>query len=381
MNRLSQAILLTIAVLFLAPVTGYSQRGKTQRDSLNTDGPYILYSASGARMISVDQEGDISDERMSSLPEGYTFTVKDHRGKLPFEVTLRPIQREPWHYPSKSPKTFVMSDPHGRLDCVVSLLQGNGVIGEDLKWSYGDGHLVVIGDIFDRGEDVTQIFWLFYELQREAPLSGGKVTMLLGNHEPMEFAGDMRYAKPKYTALANALSVEYRNLWNKDSELGRWIGSWNTVALIGDNIYVHGGLGKDFYDWNLPVEEVNRQMSRAIYLKSAERKALSDTLEFLYGSFGPIWYRGLVQKDSKRRPIAADSLQMILSRYRASHIIVGHTIFKDISTFYGGKVIDVNVDNRVNMRKRRGRALLIENGEYWVVGDKGKKRRLSQPLP
>ena len=122
-------------------------------------------------------------------------------------------------------------------------------------------------------------------------------------------------------------------------------------------------------------------MSRAIYLKSAERKALSDTLEFLYGSFGPIWYRGLVQKDSKRRPIAADSLQMILSRYRASHIIVGHTIFKDISTFYGGKVIDVNVDNRVNMRKRRGRALLIENGEYWVVGDKGKKRRLSQPLP
>jgi hypothetical protein len=37
-------------------------------------------------------------------------------------------------------------------------------------------------------------------------------------------------------------------------------------------------------------------------------------------------------------------------------------------------VIDVNVDNRVNMRKRRGRAILIEGGRYYVVGDKGKKR-------
>lgn len=355
-------------------IPSYSAPEKTLKDSLGIDGPYILYTDSGARVISVDGEGSISDKTIPSLSEGYTFTVTDHRGKYPFEVKIRQFEREPWLYPAKAERIFVMSDPHGRLDCVVSLLQGNGVIGKDLEWTYGSDHLVVIGDIFDRGDDVTQIFWLFYKLQWEASLSGGHVSLFLGNHEPMEFSGDMRYARPKYPALAKALGIEYRILYGKDSELGRWIASWNTIGIIGEDLFVHGGLGKDFYDWNLPIEEVNRQMSRAIFMKNADRKALSDTLNFLYGSYGPIWYRGLVQKEEKRRPIAADSLDMILGRYGVRHIIVGHTIFRDVSTFYDGKVIDVNVDNRVNMRKHRGRALLIEKGRYYVVGDKGKKR-------
>ena len=61
---------------------------------------------------------------------------------------------------------------------------------------------------------------------------------------------------------------------------------------------------------------------------------------------------------------------------RDRHIIVGHTIFKDISTFYNGKVIGVNVDNKENREKKRGRAMLIENNQYFVVGDKGIQRQL-----
>ena len=45
-----------------------------------------------------------------------------------------------------------MSDPHGRLDCVIDLLQGNRVIDSGLHWSFGSGRLVVIGDIADRGK-------------------------------------------------------------------------------------------------------------------------------------------------------------------------------------------------------------------------------------
>ena len=42
---------------------------------------------------------------------------------------------------------------------------------------------------------------------------------------------------------------------------------------------------------------------------------------------------------------------MIMDRYKAKHIIVGHTIFKDISTFYNGKVIGVNVDIKKTGKK------------------------------
>ncbi|MBO7640211.1 MAG: metallophosphatase, partial [Bacteroidales bacterium] len=181
------------------------------RDSLNVDGPYILYTEAGVRTITVDKSGNIADRTSPLRPE--TFQVTDHRGKLPFEVRLREIRRQPWRFDTQPDKLFIMSDPHGRLDCVVSLLQGNGVIDKDLKWVYGRNHLAVIGDIFDRGEDVVQIFWLFYELQREAEEAGGCVSLFLGNHEPMVFSNDLRYTKPKYTILARELGMEYRALF------------------------------------------------------------------------------------------------------------------------------------------------------------------------
>jgi len=364
-------------IVFLGALTlAFSAGAQSLRDSLSADGPFILHRADGVRIIRVDAAGNISDKHLARLPENYRFEVTDHRGKLPFEVTLRPFERENWRIAEDARCTLVMSDPHGRLDCVVSLLQGNGVIDGDLHWSYGSDRLVVIGDIFDRGNDVTAIFWLLYKLQQEAAEAGGSVVLFLGNHEPMVFAGDVRYAKPKYKILARELGVPYQDLMGPDSELGRWIATWNTVGVIGENLYVHGGLGKDFYDWDLPIPEVNRKMSRALFMPNKARRALSDTIAFLYGSYGPVWYRGLVMNEARRRPVAVDTLDLLRGRYGVRHIIVGHTIYRDVSTFYEGRVIDVNVDNAVNRRKRRGRALLIEEGKYYVVGDRGKLRRI-----
>jgi len=374
MKRISLLLFLA-AALMAWPMNAGAHR--SAKDTLSADGPYILYNQDGgARVITVDVEGNITDQTFGRLPENYTFQVTDHRGKYPFQVTLRPFAREAWRIPQGTPRTFVMSDPHGRLDCVVSLLQGNGVIDSGLHWTFGTDRLIVIGDIFDRGDDVTAIYWLFYKLQQEAAEAGGAVTMFLGNHEAMEFAGDQRYAKPKYPVLARQVGLAYKDLMGPDSELGRWMATWNAIGIIGDNLYVHAGIGKDFYDWNLPLPEVNAQISGALFMKNAARKARSDTLNFLFGSYGPIWYRGLVMDEPSRRPVSVDTLDLIRCRYVVNHIIVGHTIHRDVSSFYQGRVIDVNVDNAVNRRKHRGRALLIENGQYFIVGDKGKQRRI-----
>lgn len=366
---------LLVAASFSLTVTAGTPR--SAKDSLSVDGPYILYGSAGVDVIGVDVQGNISREHWESLPEGYTFLVTDHRGKYPFEVSLRPFERAEWRLPDIPERTFVMSDPHGKLDCVIDLLQGNQVIDSDLKWAFGQNRLVVIGDIADRGKDVTAIYWFFYKLQKEAADAGGSVVMLLGNHEPMEFAGDMRYADPKYKILPRLLGMEYTDLIGPDSELGRWIASWNTVSILGRDLYVHAGIGKDFYDWNLPIPEVNAKIGKALFMKNKARKALSDTLDFLYGSYGPIWYRGLVQDEPKRRPVSADTLDLLRTRYDVDHIIVGHTIFRQVRTFYDGRVIDVNVDNVVNRRKKRSRALLIEDGNYYSVTDRGKRKKLT----
>lgn len=148
------------------------------------------------------------------------------------------------------------------------------------------------------------------------------------------------------------------------------------MQTIGNDLYVHAGLGAEFYDRTLQIDEVNKAMSRALFLKKEEWKALSPLTAFLYGNSGPIWYRGLVRTDAKYNPLPADSLQLILQRYGVERIIVGHTIFKEVSSFYGGKVIDVNVDNEENRKKKRSRGLLIENNRYLLVGDKGVQRSL-----
>lgn len=370
-------IVLTIISSGVAAGTlGLDGKKKEKKEELSADGPYVIYQPDGAaRVISVDKRGQIKDTIYTSLPKDFTFHVTDHKGKYPFEVKLHPVKRPAWKY-SQAGRVFVMSDPHGRLDCVISLLQGNGVIDKDYHWNFGNNHLVIIGDIFDRGKDVPQIFWLFYKLEEEAAKAGGHVSFLLGNHEPMVLANDLRYTKGKYKLLAEKLNMTYPELFAPNTELGKWLGTRNTMQTVGHDLYVHAGLGKLFYEHRLSIPVVNKEMSRALFMTKKERKALSPLTAFLYGNDGPIWYRGLVREDTKYHPLSKDTLRLIMEQYNAEHIIVGHTIFKDISTFYDGKVIGVNVDNKENRKKKRGRALLIENKEYFVVGDKGIQRKL-----
>lgn len=370
------AIFLMVMLTMFSVTVSAKQQSADNDQQLSCDGPYVIYQPGGAvRVVSVGTDATVKDTTYAELPENFTLHVSDHEGNYPFDVKLHPINRQPWKQ-QQAKKTFVMSDPHGRLNLVVSLLQGNGVIDKNLNWCFGSNQLVVIGDVFDRGYDVPQIFWLLYKLEAEAEAQGGRVTMILGNHEPMELAGDMRYAKPKYKMLAEKLGIEYRSLFGNDTELGRWLSTRNAIQQIGRFMFVHAGISCEFYERNIPVAEVNDAISSVLFMKSKERKAHSELCKFLYGNRGPIWYRGLVLKTRKWSPLSSDSLDMVLQRYDIDRIFVGHTIFKDIKRFYKGRVIAVNVDNLENYNHKRGRAVLIDGNDIFVVGDKGIKRKL-----
>lgn len=349
---------------------------KPNSSIISADGPYVLYHEDGnVRIISVNSQGILKDTIYQTLPEDFVLSVTSSKGDYTFQVPLHGIQRPSYKY-KQSEKVFVMSDPHGRLDCVVSLLQGNGVIDENMNWTYGSNHLMIIGDIFDRGDDVTQIFWLVYKLEQEAALAGGCVSFLLGNHEPMVLANDLRYCTPKYHALAERLSIPYSQLFGNNTELGRWLATRNTIQIIGKDLYVHAGLSEEFYERNLSISTVNKEISRALFMGKKERKVLSELTAFLYGNSGPIWYRGLVRDATKYNPISFNKLKKILKRYHVKRIIVGHTIFDDVSTFYNQKVINVNVNNVKNRKNGLGRGLLIENKKYLIIGDYGVQREL-----
>lgn len=379
MKRLKLYGFLLLVCLFSATTVSVKADNSNRHEgetTLTADGPYIIYNEDGsARVITVTPKGKIKDKTVADLPADYSFNVVSHDGKHKFRVSLHKFQRPAWQY-AQPDRMFVMSDPHGNLDCVVSLLQGNGVIDKKYHWSFGRNKLVVVGDIFDRGNDVMQIYWLLYKLEEEAAEAGGSVDVMLGNHEPMVLMNDLRYTRKKYTMLADMLGIKYPELFGRDSEMGRWISSRNTIIKVGDCLFVHAGLSKQFYDMNMTIPTANAEMAKGLYKRRKERKETSPLVYFLHGSYGPIWYRGMVKDDKKYSPLAADTLQMILDRYAVKRIIVGHTVFSDITTFYGGRVIGVNVDNEENRKAGRGRAILISGNHVFVVGDNGIMREI-----
>lgn len=369
--------LYSILIFSAALLTAFSAQAKRgEPDKLSIDGPYVIYNPDGSvRVVGVDGNLRITDTTYQTLPEDFTLHVTDHRGKNGFDVKLHDVCRPKWKY-EMADSVFVISDPHGRMDCFLSVLKGNGIIDKNLNWNFGSNHLMIIGDVFDRGKDAVQIFWLIYKLEKEAEEAGGTLSFVYGNHEPMVLMNDLRYTEGKYLTLAQELGLPYAELFGPDTELGRWLCSRNTIQVIGENLYVHAGLSREFLEYGLSIPEVNEQVPRGLYKKKNERKAVSDTVYFLHGSLGPIWYRGLVAPSEKYPAPDSETVDALLEKYEVKRIVVGHTIFGDIREFYDGRVLTVNVDNKKNMKKKRGRAILFERETATVKGDKKSLRRL-----
>ncbi|MDL2247784.1 metallophosphoesterase [Bacteroides sp. OttesenSCG-928-J23] len=341
------------------------------------DGPYLFHLPDGkVRVVSVAENGELKEEVLNKLPDNYSFRVFSHDKKHSFEVSIHPIIRQEWKQEAPE-KLLAISDPHGNLTYFLSVLQANSVINDKYEWIYGKNHLMVNGDIFDRGDDVLPILWLMYKWDHEARVAGGAVHFLIGNHESMVLRGDLRYINDKYAKIATRLNIDYSKLFGADTELGRWIGSCNTIQIIGTDLFVHAGLSAGFYECSFSIPYVNSQFSEGVFLDKSGRENLSTHSKFLFSSSsstvggpGPLWYRGMVGYDG-HEALDEDVLDLLLERYDVKRVIVGHTEQPDINLFYNGKVIAINVKSGNNYEKKLGRGILIEGVKTYVVNDEG----------
>ena len=253
MNSIQCRILVFLVLLTscFSPVCGKDKKPRQAIEKLSIDGPYLLKADDGSmRAISVDGKGRLLDKHYKSIPTTFSFEVFSDNGERLFPVTIHSVSRPEWK-DVQPEKTFVLSDPHANWSCFASLLKAGKVIDADYNWIFGTNQLVIIGDVFDRGVDVLPINWLIYKLEKEAEDAGGKVTFLIGNHETMVLGNDLRYTKKKYTQLADTLGMTYPELWQK-SELGHWLKTRNSIQVVGDNLFVHAGLSKEFLPMGTP---------------------------------------------------------------------------------------------------------------------------------
>lgn len=318
-------------------------------------------------------------------------------------------------------RIVAIGDLHGDHDAWRAIAAAAGLSDGKGRWTGGSATLVQMGDIVDRGPDSLKIIRDLQKLQRDAPKKGGRVIVVLGNHEAMMMTGDMRYVHPgEYAAFADGESkdrrervyeanrdriqaayrernpkitpeaikrewmatmplgrLEYQAAWRPDGELGKWALGNPAAVKLGDTLFVHGGMSAAFT--SVPIDEINRQAEAALKAQDEAETAIINHPQ------GPLWYRGLIIRgDGDNATVAPipqgataalpidQEIDLVLSSFGVKRIVVGHTPVREgIVEGAGGKLW--RTDSAIS-RAYGGTLTYLE-----IIGDKVTPHKVQRP--
>lgn len=310
-------------------------------------------------------------------------------------------------------KIVVIGDLHGDYDNFEKIIKGTGLVDSHLHWKAGDTHFVQTGDIMDRGPNAKGIMDVLMAIEGEAEAAGGKVHVLIGNHEEMNIGGII-FRYPDYITLdqfRSFLSDKYRRrqerelekrlriaeakgdrtppeaiaeeFWNNlksdpeaqheylinfNDRYGKWLLRHNIIIKIDETVFVHGGISEKFSLWGL--EKINERYRKE--LTDIQRALVygeptyPSKLELAYQPDGPLWYRDLAQVSE---PDMREEVDRILANLGAKHLVIAHTprtaVTEEQMKRFDGKVwiVDTGISRAYNNNLS---ALIINDGKFSV---------------
>ncbi len=340
----SHSILLFLCFLFV------SEDMDAQRNRKIFDGPYITINEDNKDCMWI-QKGRVRRQSITPSDTIDFFDIpnlpKVDLHNLDFDIDSTVSFSNVSHFAA-------ISDIHGQHELLIELLTTQGIIDSVQNWSFTDGHLVIVGDIFDRGDRVTESLWFLFELEKQAKKAGGKVHLLLGNHEVMVLHGDIGYINPKYRYTSRVSRTPYPDLFSDKTLLGQWLRSKNITVSINDFVFVHGGFSKKVIDKEISLSQVNKVFKNEIL---PGRIIENDTTEFIstmYFENGPLWYRGYANPEG----FDSEQAEYILGKLNKESIIVGHTSMPQVMSLYDNRVI--LIDSSIKFGKS-GELLIFED--------------------
>lgn len=299
-------------------------------------------------------------------------------------------------YPAAK-RIVAIGDIHGDVDAFRKALQNSGVIDSKDRWIGGPTVLVQVGDQLDRGNQERAVYDLLFNLQDRAPLFGGAVHILLGNHELMNSRLDFRYVsrggfddfhqdggiktvfgqkvKPRTSVSANK-TIQF--LPEKMRARARSVVAGGPLAMelsqrarlsliVGDNLFVHGGLSPKHLRFG--GYEENQGLDAFHQLNLAVRNYLQGRNQFpsiLLGGSSPVWMRAYSRPKLSKSSPECRMLDETLKRLGVKRMIVGHTpqagginsaccgkvwrVDTGMCSSYGGVPEAIDIDRRGNVK-------------------------------
>ncbi|AAW45082.1 hypothetical protein CNBL2140 [Cryptococcus deneoformans B-3501A] len=309
-------------------------------------------------------------------------------------------------------RLVAVGDLHGDIDNAKKTLQMARIIDDDSKWVASTDILVQTGDIVDRGAYADDIYRLMQSLRGQAASQGGKVVSILGNHEVMNAIGDWRYVTKGDIARFGGTKSRQHAL-SAEGWLGQeWLANYSTTALVPISPYpssptfsfTHGSLRPSYANLT-PYPAAINDLGHSLLTKaltppmappyppnpySGLPKGTTHEEADLYAEGGPLWWRGLAEREEAQVCEWAKNLKQKIG---ARRIIGGHTpnfekivarcnasviiIDTGISSAYGGVLSALEIVYTLTPVDRRGRdhsqdPLLLSTSSESIAGLKGR---------
>ena len=354
-------------------------------------------------------------------------------------VTGLPARADPPLRHAGVDRIVAFADVHGAYPQLVSVLRETAVVDDSLHWRAGATHLVSLGDLLDRGAESRKVLDLLMRLESEARAAGGAVHVVLGNHEVMNIAGDLRYVSTEeYAAFAGAeddalreaawqrlLAADpaasraefdaasppgyfaHRQAFSPAGRYGAWLFGKPFLLVINDTAFVHGGLPAMVATLGLEPANQSLHSQLAGYLQAwsdtekelslvrpvgfqqrpdavaarapAERADALRTMQNaeVFTTAGPTWFRGQALCNPY---VETENLEAALAKLGVARVVVGHTVApgRRVASRFDGRVIMLDT----GMLPAYGgtpAALLFESGA-WNVAYPGGSAERSQPV-
>lgn len=356
-------------LICLNSVVIFSSEG--QHTSRVNDGPYIFKTRRNLKVEWIKNKVLFEDH---IIPENFDtiknqFNLLCNYNDLMDSYILSPDYSQSYNMIDS---IAVISDIHGKYNTYINLLKVNGIIDDKLNWRFGKGHLVIIGDVFDRGNMVTEVLWHLFGLEKQAEEAGGMVHVLLGNHEVMLLRRNplyRMYLNKKYLDVEEIFRTKYYNLYSKKYVLGQWLYSRPVIITINDIIFVHGGISIRLVNRKLTIMEINKVFSNNVLGKDMEYVDENEKVKFLVGKNGPVWFRGYFTN----KYFHESRIDSILSFFNKKHVVVGHTTHDDIVSRFNTKIIGIDAGIKDNLP---GELLIYKNGIFYKCYSNGRRLKL-----
>jgi hypothetical protein len=217
--------------------------------------------------------------------------------------------------------------------------------------------VVHTGDTLDRGDDDRAVLELLARLATEAADAGGACIALNGNHEMMNAAGDRRSVSKDslagYGELPGldldpfegepAAERAHAAAFAPGGPMARILAERPVVAIVGDTVFVHGGVLPANVDYGL--DRINGDSRSWLTGIVSERPA------WVRGDDSPVWSRHYSDE-----PDVVDCAMLagVLESLGVRRMVVGHTVQKTgissacddgvwridtgMSRYYGGSI-------------------------------------------